>query len=183
MAWLLVAVAVALRAGSFPRGTAARVALAGMALLAAWTLASMGWAPLAGSAYHAGQLVVVYLGVLVASALLLASPGPRAWTEPALALGTLVVIGYGLSERLLPGLLHFSRSVSAQGRLEQPLTYWNAMGELAALGFVLCTRLAGSPERPRATPLQAVPGPRPCSSGRRPRPGRAWARTPPSRSH
>ena len=37
-----------------------------------------------------------------------------------------------------------SRARSApQGRLEQPLTYWNAMGELAALGFVLCR--AGSP--------------------------------------
>ena len=48
--------------------------------------------------------------------------------EPALAAGTVVVIGYGLSARLLPGLLHFARSVSAQGRLEQPLTYWNAMG-------------------------------------------------------
>src|SRR3954451_21956917 len=56
IAWLLVAVAVALRAGSVPRGTAAWVAMAGMALLAAWTLASMTWAPLAGSAYHAGQL-------------------------------------------------------------------------------------------------------------------------------
>ena len=63
--------------------------------------------------------------------------------EPALAGGTLIVIGYGISERLLPGLLHFARSVSAQGRLEQPLTYWNAMGELAALGFVLAARLAG----------------------------------------
>jgi hypothetical protein len=149
VAWLLVVVAVALRASPPPRGTAAWVALVGMALLAAWTMASMVWAPIVGSAYHAGQLAFLYLGILVASALLLAPPGVRAWVEPALALGTLVVIGYGLSDRLLPGLLHFSRSVSAQGRLEQPLTYWNAMGELAALGFVLCARLAGAVERPR----------------------------------
>src|SRR5205807_4019866 len=39
-------------------------------------------------------------------------------------------------------------SLSAEGRLEQPLTYWNAMGALAALGFVLCARLAGSIDRP-----------------------------------
>ena len=64
-----------------------------------------------------------------------------------LAAGALIVIGYGLSERLLPGLLHFSRSASAQGRLEQPLTYWNAMGELAALGFVLSARIAGDAGR------------------------------------
>ena len=49
--------------------------------------------------------------------------------EPALAAGALIVIGYGISERLLPGLLRFQRSASAEGRLEQPLTYWNAMGE------------------------------------------------------
>ncbi|MFL5822908.1 MAG: O-antigen ligase family protein [Solirubrobacteraceae bacterium] len=149
VAWLLVAVAVGLRAGPAPRGRAAWVTIAGMALLAAWTLVSMVWAPLAGSAYHSGQLVLIYLGILVASFLLLASPAARVWVEPALALGTLIVIGYALSERLLPGLLHFSRSISAQGRLEQPLTYWNAMGELAALGFVLWARLAGSAERPR----------------------------------
>jgi O-antigen ligase len=71
------------------------------------------------------------------------------WVEPAMAAGALIVIGYGLSERLLPGLLTFARSVSAQGRLEQPLTYWNAMGELAAIGFVLSARLAGSDDRPR----------------------------------
>src|SRR5260370_6425946 len=59
-----------------------------------------------------------------------------------------------MSERLLPGVLHFSLSVSARGRLEQPLTYWNAMGELAALGFVLCARIAGDADRPR--PLRAA---------------------------
>jgi O-antigen ligase len=108
----------------------------------------MAWAPIVGNAYHAGQLNVMYTGVLLASCLLLAAPGARAWVEPALALGALIVIGYGLSERMVPGLLHFFRSVSAEGRLEQPLTYWNAMGELAAIGFVLAARLAGSVHRP-----------------------------------
>ena len=86
------------------------------------------------------------------------APRSRA-VEPALAAGALIVIGYGISERLLPGLLHFPRSVSAEGRLEQPLTYWNAMGELAALGFVLCARLAGDARR-RGTSVGSRP-PRP----------------------
>jgi O-antigen ligase len=68
--------------------------------------------------------------------------------EPILAAGTVIVVGYGLSERLLPGVLHFTRSISAQGRLQQPLTYWNAMGELAAVGFVLCAGVAGNVDRP-----------------------------------
>ena len=76
------------------------------------------------------------------------------WLEPGLAAGTLVVVGYGLAERMLPGLLHYAHSVSAEGRLEQPLTYWNAMGELAALGFVLCARLAG--DRGRRPALRAA---------------------------
>jgi hypothetical protein len=149
VAWLLVAGALVLRAGPGPLDRSAWLAIAGMALLAGWTLASMAWAPILGGAYHAGQLVVLYTGVLVAGCLLLASPSIRPWVEPALALGVVIVIGYGISERLVPGILHFTRSVSAVGRLEQPLTYWNAMGELAALGFVLCARLAGSPHRPR----------------------------------
>jgi hypothetical protein len=125
------------------------LAIGGLALLAAWTLLSTTWAPIAGSAYHAGQLAVLYVGVLLASAMLLRGRAARLAVEPALAAGTLIVIGYGISERLVPGLLHFARSASAQGRLEQPLTYWNAIGELAALGFVLSARIAGDRHRLR----------------------------------
>jgi hypothetical protein len=147
-AWLLVAVGLLRKAALRPPTRAGWATLAGISLLAAWTLASIVWAPVAGSAYHAGQLVVLYTGMLLAALLLLRSEGAQPWVEPVLALGTLVVIGYGLSGRLLPGLLHFARSASAEGRLEQPLTYWNAMGELAAIGLVLCARLSGSPARP-----------------------------------
>ncbi|HZU59710.1 MAG TPA: O-antigen ligase family protein [Solirubrobacteraceae bacterium] len=147
-AWMLVAAGMTSRAALRPRTRAGWVALAGISLLAAWTLASIAWAPVAGGAYHAGQLALLYTGMLLAAILLLRSGPVQLWVEPVLALGTLVVIGYGLSGRMLPGLLHFARSVSAQGRLEQPLTYWNAMGELAAIGLVLCARLAGTPARP-----------------------------------
>jgi O-antigen ligase len=151
-AWALVGAAALLRpwrrrgAG---RSLGGPVAIISLALLAAWTLLSITWAPIAGDAYHAGQLVVLYLGALIAAAWLLGEAPLQRVAEPALALGTVIVIGYGISERLLPGVLHFSRSLSAEGRLEQPLTYWNAMGELAALGFVLCARLAGDALRPR----------------------------------
>ena len=61
-----------------------------------------------------------------------------------------MVIGYGLSERLLPGLVDLAESAKAFGRLEQPITYWNAEGALAAIGLVLCARLAGARDRPTA---------------------------------
>jgi O-antigen ligase len=149
VAWILVVVAL-LTGSSLPRGLGPRLALGGLALFALWTLVSFTWAPVAGNAYHAGQRVVLYAGALLAAALLLRDAPARRAVEPALAAGTLIVVGYGLSERLLPGLLQFSRSVSAQGRLEQPLTYWNAMGEVAALGAVLAVRLAGDATRHRA---------------------------------
>ncbi len=91
----------------------------------------------------------MYAGVLLAASALLRGRTTLRAVVPALAGGAVIVIGYGISERLLPGLLRFSHSASAQGRLEQPLTYWNAMGEMAALGFVMCTALAGDGSRPR----------------------------------
>jgi hypothetical protein len=148
VAFALVAIALVFAPAPWPRLRAGRVAIAGLALLAAWTLVSFTWAPIAGTAYHYGQRVVMYAGILFASAALLRGRSAQRAVVPALAAGALIVIGYGISERLLPGLLHFQRSVSAQGRLEQPLTYWNAMGELAALGFVMCAALAGDVSRP-----------------------------------
>src|SRR5437763_65415 len=146
--WALVAVALVALPWPPRLSRPFWIAAGGLFLLAAWSLLSITWAPIAGNAYHAGQLVMVYLGALVASVLLLAHSGIRRWVEPALAAGAVIVIAYGLSGRLLPGVLHFARSLSALGRLEQPLTYWNAMGELAALGFVLAAAVAGDRSRP-----------------------------------
>ena len=147
-AWLLVA--VALVAGPWPPrlGRPFWLAVGGLFLLGAWSLLSITWAPIRGNAYHSGQLVILYAGALAAAALLLGAPAIRRWVEPAVAAGAVIVIGYGLAGRLLPGVLHFARSVSALGRLEQPLTYWNAMGELAAIGFVLAAAVAGDRARP-----------------------------------
>ena len=156
LAWVLVAVALLFSVRPLPRGHGVWLALIGLALLAGWTLASFTWAPIAGSAYHAGQRVVLYAGALLAATLLLGTRASQRAVEPALVAGVLIVVGYGLSERLLPGLLHFHRSISAEGRLDQPLTYWNAMGELAALGLVLAARLAGDSRRPGSLRLAAA---------------------------
>jgi O-antigen ligase len=164
-AWLLVAVAALCTRHPLPRTAPGLVATGGLLAFALWTLASTLWAPIAGDAYGAGQIAMLYAGVLLAAAVLLRGPAAQRAVEPGLAAGTVIVIGYGLSARLLPGLLHFARSVSAQGRLEQPLTYWNAMGELAALGFVLCARLAGDATRPRALRLAAAAATAPLGLG------------------
>jgi O-antigen ligase len=163
--FVLVAVSLIAAPRPLPITTGGRLAIVGLALFAVWTLVSFTWAPIAGAAYQAGQRVVLYAGVLFAAAVLLRDRVASRAVEPALAAGTLIVIGYGLSERLLPGLLHFSRSLSAQGRLEQPLTYWNAMGEVAAIGLVLCARMAGDRDRPRALRIASAAAAAPLGMG------------------
>ena len=91
--------------------------------------------------------------------------GAARMVEPALAAGALVVIGYGLSGRLLPGIVHLHATARAGGRLEQPLTYWNATGALAAIGLVLCARLAGDVTRPRALRIAAAAAAAPLGMG------------------
>ena len=75
------------------------------------------------------------------------------------------MIGYGLAGRLLPEVIELNQSVRALGRLEQPITYWNAEGALAAIGLVLCARLAGSPSRPLPVRVLAAAGAAPLGMG------------------
>jgi len=143
----------------FARGTA-RAAHAGwrakkgsvplfaLGLLAGWTAVSLSWAPLAGRGFDDLQRLVVYLGALLAAAMLLDRPAARRAAEPAVATGLALLVLYGLSERLLPGVVDLEQGQRSFGRLDQPLTYWNAMGIVAAMGVVLMARLAGDVSRP-----------------------------------
>jgi len=153
-AWVLVVVVALASPRPLPTSWPGRAALAGLALIAAWTGLSLAWAPLSGPATDNFVRLLVYVGTLIAAmSLLRETPMSRA-VEPLLALGAVVVIGYGLAGRLLPGLVHLSQSRTAQGRLEQPITYWNAEGALAAIGLLLCARLAG--DRSRAVLVRAL---------------------------
>jgi O-antigen ligase len=149
VAWLLVGVAAIWSPQPLPRSLPGRLALVGLLLLTAWVIASYAWAPLGGRAEDDGQRLLLYLGFMVAGVALLRGPGVRRWLEPILLLGIFVVIAYALSERLLPDLINLASSRTADGRLEQPLTYWNAEGLLAAMGMVLAVRIAGDPRRER----------------------------------
>ena len=144
-AWLLVAVAAVAAERPLPRSLPGRLALGGLAGLTALTIASIAWAPLAGPALDDAQRVLLYLGFFVAGVAFLRADRV---IEPALAGGALLVVLYGMSERFLPGLVDLDQSQTAGGRLEQPITYWNAMGAVAAMGLVLCTRMAADERRP-----------------------------------
>jgi hypothetical protein len=162
VAWGLVLVALALGA-PLPRRRAAWVALGALAAFTAWVAIAGGWAQLAATARGDLERDVLYLGALTAAVLLLG--GVRWLVEPVLAAGMLVVVLYALAGRLVPGVVELSATASAGGRLDQPLTYWNAMGALSALGVVLAVRLAGEPARPRALRVAAAAGAVPLTVG------------------
>lgn len=146
-AWGLVVGAAAVAERPLPRARQSIVALAGLGLLTALTALSFAWSPIAERTLADLERLLLYLGWLLAAVALLRPAAARRAVEPALAAGVFVVLAYALSERLLPGAFELARSDSAAGRLEQPLTYWNAMGALAAIGLVLCVRLAGDASR------------------------------------
>jgi O-Antigen ligase len=157
-AWVLVAVAAAVAERPLPASRSGRLALAGLVALCAWTALSYAWAPLGERVQDDAERLMLYAGYFAAAVALLRGPVVRAALEPLLALGALIVVGYGLSERLFPGLVELDRSRTAAGRLEQPLTYWNALGALAAIGLVIAIRVAGDQARGRAVRAAAAAG-------------------------
>jgi O-Antigen ligase len=154
--WSLVLALSFVGRAPLPRSLPGALALGGLAALAAWSAVSILWAPLAGPAAESVQRLVLYVGALVLGFGALRSALALRAVEPALAGGAVVVIGYGLSGRLLPGIVELSQSARAGGRLEQPITYWNAEGALAAMGLVLSARVAGDPTRPLALRVMAA---------------------------
>ena len=149
VAWTLVALAaLTWSRPPLPSGWPAVAAVGGLAGLTAWVAVASSWAPLGGPAQDDLIRNLLYLPALLLAATAWRTRAELRVVEPALAAGVLVVIGYGLLGRLLPDLVDQTASLGAGGRLEQPLTYWNAVGTLAALGAVLCARMAGDHERP-----------------------------------
>ena len=154
--WGIAAAAMAMSPRPLPRTGPGLAALSGLALLTAWTALSYEWAPLGGRAQDDIQRLLLYLGFFVACVALLRGRTGRLAVEPGLAIGAFVVTVYGLSARLVPDLVTQERSSSAEGRLEQPLTYWNAMGSLCAIGLVLCVGIAADARRERALRVGAA---------------------------
>jgi O-Antigen ligase len=165
VAWVLVLAVTLTGPAPLPRSLAGWLALSGLFGLTAWTAVSISWAPLGGPALENLERLVLYDGALLLAIGVLRNGRARRAVEPVLAAGAAIVIGYGLSGRLLPGLVDLAHSARAGGRLEQPITYWNAEGTLAAIGFVLCARLAGDSTRPTLVRSVAAAASAPLGAG------------------
>jgi hypothetical protein len=141
-------VAAAALAGDLPRARASWVAVGALAGLAGWVAITTTWAPLGDQAGDDAERVLLYLGAVVAGALVWRPRGAARVVEPLTAAGVVVVIAYALAGRA--GVIPIHETLSAAGRLDQPITYWNGLGALAAVGLVLCCRIAGDDERAAA---------------------------------
>jgi len=117
------------------------LALAGLAALAAWTLISQDWSHSASRALQAFDLVALYL-LLTALYAGVRQPPERLRTMIyGLIAGLAAVCGAALLTRTLPHTFPVGPQFET-ARLSYPLTYWNALGMLTALGAALSIHIA-----------------------------------------
>src|SRR5215207_2329385 len=147
LAWILVAAALLIEPAPLPRSRAGRVALAALVGLTAWSALSLLWAPLLDPGLADVERTALYLAAFGLGAAVLRGPQLTRAVEPALLAGIAVVCGYALATRLLPGLVESAPGQRAGSRLDQPLTYWNAMGALASIGLLLAVHTGSDARR------------------------------------
>jgi hypothetical protein len=113
-------------------------ALAGYALM---TLLSTLWSHASARALIEFDRAWMYLLVLLLLGSVRATTENLRWLVRGLLLGAAVVCLAGLTSRVLPNVWPTAPDVSNQ-RLSYPVTYWNTLGLLAALGIVLAFHLS-----------------------------------------
>jgi hypothetical protein len=143
---LLLLIACAALAARHPMhgwGITVAVAAVPFAAFAAWTYASSGWSGSPGRAATEASRVILYLATFG----LFAAAGWSAARARGLAAGLLAAITVicllGVGSRLMPGLVDGDPGPEPE-RLSFPVTYWNALGLLAAFGVILGVHLSSS---------------------------------------
>ncbi len=135
---------------SWPLGVAA----AALALYSVWTLLSGTWSDAPSRALIEFDRVLVYLVALVLFGSIPRSTRSLRWMVRGLALGIVVVLVAAFLTRTLPDV--FPSEPGLSKRLGWPLTYWNGLGILGALGTVLCLHLSASLREPRMVRIAAA---------------------------
>jgi O-antigen ligase len=128
------------------------VAATALALFAIWTLLSASWSDAPGRALIEFDRALLYLLVLLLFGLTGRDERWLGWAVRGLALGIVAVSAASLITRLAPDVWEVAPNIQ-NDRLSYPLTYWNGLGMLAAVGFVLCVHLTCSVREARAIRL------------------------------
>jgi len=131
------------------------VAVAALGAYAGLTLASALWSHATGRALIEFDRAWSYLLVLLLFATVKATQANLRWLLRGLAAGMTVVCVAGLATRLAPDVWHTAPDVSNQ-RLSFPVTYWNTLGLLGAMGIVLAFHLTSSLRESRLVAVLAA---------------------------
>ncbi|MGI8412421.1 MAG: O-antigen ligase family protein [Solirubrobacteraceae bacterium] len=137
--------------------------LATLGLFAAWTLASAWWSHAPSRAIIEFDHVLLYLLALLLALSLGSRRALLSGLIRGVSAGGVIICIAGLVTRTLPTTFPIALNVDSD-RLSYPLTYWNALGLLAAVCLILCVGLSSSRREPRlvrvisatALPLLAV---------------------------
>jgi hypothetical protein len=151
LAVALCALAAAAAFGPWPPfgGRLPVAALVALLALTAWTAVSVAWARVLGDAAHDVVRLSLYSAVFALALAGAGAPRLRRLAPDVLLTGAAVVALYALAGRFLPDLVEQRVSEVAGERLNQPLTYWNALGILMSIGVLLAVAVASDRERPR----------------------------------
>jgi hypothetical protein len=118
-------------------------AVAALALYALWVLLSRDWSHASGRSFIEFDRALLYLLAVVLCGSVATTPERLRWMVRGFALATIVVCVTSLATRLFPDAFSVAPNI-AVNRLSFPITYWNALGVLAAVGILACVPLTGS---------------------------------------
>jgi hypothetical protein len=131
------------------------VAIAALGLYCVLVLASASWSDAPALAMIEFDRALLYWLLLVLLGSLPRDGSRIAWALRGVTLALVVVCGVALLTRLFPDFIDVPADV-AERRLSYPLTYWNTLALMAALGLVLCLHHAASEREPIAVRLIAA---------------------------
>jgi hypothetical protein len=120
-----------------------------------WTALSGFWSHAPGRALVETDRALLYLLALLLFASVTRTTGRIRTIVRGVAAGAVIVCVVGLITRVAPDVWPIAPDLQ-QGRLAYPLTYWNAFGLLAAIGFLLSTHLTCSEREPRLVRVAAA---------------------------
>ncbi len=135
------------------------VAVGALALYAVLELVSGGWSHAPGAARVAFDLPLLYALAMLLCGSVGQAEGRLAWMLRGVAVAVVFVCACGLITRVLPRVWPTPPSVAVH-QLSFPVSYWNTLGLLAAVGIVLCVHLSSeSGEAPLVRALAAAAAP------------------------
>src|SRR3954454_1030039 len=150
---LLAALVLRVTLADDPFGGVSRwgaVAAGALGLFALWQLASWQWSDEPGRAVIELDRTLLYVAALVLFGSVLRTELSLRWIARGLAAAIVAVATVALITRVLPNVWPTEPNLS-NSRLSYPVSYWNSLGLLIAMGIPLCLHLSSDPREPVAS--------------------------------